>query len=177
MHPDLERERFIDHIQKLQQELERLRMDPGRREMKQIDRIKERMERLTADNAVLRSRLAGRTAVLAGAQPVRVASGDGCRQPNTGLGSLSYAEVVRLHVDQLDSAGIAAAAGVHHSSLSRWRKVNQYVQVWTKRVACGSTSLRFELPAQDPGQGNLVGADGRDQAQTDPIVPVRQGGP
>lgn len=174
MHPDLERAQFIDHIQTLQQEIERLRMDPGRRELSQNARLKERCDRLTADNAVLRARLSGRTTrVLSNGQAVQVVTGEGCRNPHGGLGSLSYAEVVRMHLEQLDSAAIAAAAGVHHSSLSRWRKVNQYVQVWAKRVACGSTSL----PAQDPAQGDLVPAEGRDQGQTVPIVPVRQGGP
>jgi hypothetical protein len=168
MHHDLERARFIDHIQKLQQELERLRMDPGRRELRQIDRLRERLERLTADNAVLRSRLAGRIKVLTGAPP---APGK-CQAPHGGLGSLSHAEVEAMHVDQLDSAAIVAAAGVSAPSLSRWRKAHGYVMVWTRR-ACGSNSL----PAQDPGERDLVPAEGRDHRQAEPIVPVRQGGP
>jgi cell shape-determining protein MreC len=77
MHHDLERARFIDHLTKLQQELERLRMDPGRRELRQIETLKAhnaelksrlvrigslraQIERLESDNAVLRARLDGR---------------------------------------------------------------------------------------------------------------------
>ena len=165
MHPDLERERFIDHIQRLQQELARLRMEPSRREMGQIERLKERCDRLASDNAVLRARMSGRAMrTLSSGQAVPIASGEGCRVPNGGLGTLTHAEVAALHVRQLDSAAIAAAAGVHHSSLSRWRKANSYVLVWAKR-ACGS-------PAQQDIQGQGVVADGRDDGQAPPVVPI-----
>lgn len=142
MHPDLERERFIAHLVRLQQEIERLRMDPDRRELRTIQSLKEKVERLEADNAVLRSRLSGRprvvTKVLTGGQAVPVVCGEGCRYPKAGLGELTYAQMTELHVRQLDSAAIAALAGVHHATLSRWRKANSYVMIWTQRVACGS---------------------------------------
>ncbi len=77
MHPDLERERFIEHLTKLNQELERLRVSPGRRELRQVETLKRhnaelksrlahigslkaQIERLESDNAVLRARLEGR---------------------------------------------------------------------------------------------------------------------
>lgn len=158
MHPDLERSQFIDHIQRLQQELERLRLDPGRREMGQIAKLKERLERMAADNATLRARLNGRDGerakrlaednrqlrtrlahrTLKSGEVLQVAEGLGCRNPHGNLGSLSYAEAVEMHEAQAASGVIAKAAGVALCTLSNWRKANGWEHRWVRRVACGS---------------------------------------
>lgn len=172
MHPELEREVFINHLTTLRQENERLSLTPAG-DQRLVLRLKAQVERLEADNAVLRARLETRMREPARPLVIRQPQGQGCRSPQSGLGLLSYAQVVELHERQVDQHQILAMAGVTRPSLSRWRKANGFIQAWVPRSqAGGSTS---PLPLQDQVQGDQVLADGRDHRQAVPGVPVGQG--
>lgn len=189
MHPDLERQRFLDHIKKLRAEIDEYATGP--KEAKQrLAEYRCRIDRLEAQNAVLRARLTAasdaqskvelleaqvrdlRAGIMVDAVLLpRPPAGGGCRHPNTGMGSLTYDQLVDLHRRQVDQAQICAMAGVSRPSLSRWRKANNYVQAWMKRHgACGSASS----PTQEDIESDHVVAQGRDDGQAVPGIAVRE---
>lgn len=57
-----------------------------------------------------------------------------------GVGSLTYAEAIALHEQGIDRHGIAERAGVHPSSVTRWRARHGLARRWS----------RFEVGDVDP---------------------------
>lgn len=147
MHPDLERERFLAHIETLREQLDLHESSP-KEDRRRLAEMRARVEKVEAQNAVLSARLAGSEASvetlaarqsaiverLAGAASPVPGDIKGCRRPQSGIGSLSFAQIVEMHRRQIDRAAIAAAAGVNPTTISRWRIANDYVMMYAPRV-------------------------------------------